>query len=524
MEAAVESLLGNIEKSGLLTPEQLTAARAAAEQAPTPVIVARNLIAQGLLTRWQATQLLGGRNLTSFVLGKYKLLELLGRGGMGNVYLAQHVAMNRRVALKLLSRSLDRDPVARERFFDEARAAASLDHPNIVRAYNIDSANDRHFMVMEYVDGRDLQRVVEEDGPLSYEAAADAIRQAADGLAHAHGRNMIHCDIKPANLLRNSQGVVKILDLGLARLTRNSDGKATGDEKELGTVDYMSPEQALGVSFDHRTDIYSLGCTLYFLLTGGPPFPEGTLHERIVKHQVEQPRSILEIRPSTPRSLVRICRKMMSKYPSERFESAAEVSRALTELKLQPELRRAVAIDENGLPVEDRPVGSLSATLRAQSARKSVFPAGVQALIIAASALTVLLLAVVGAVAVAALLRDTQGKPSPEPAVTSPRRPVGQVNSHLQPAAKPAEFELPSVEQRWEGVPTTAEAVPAPSGGFQAEQSPANMPAAAAQESPPSAEDKDGKSIGTATAPSPSAKSRQPKKGAKGSQEQRFTP
>ena len=166
-----------------------------------------------------------------------------------------------------------------ERFLGEARAIAALDHPNIVQAYSVDNDGDRYYIVMEYVDGLDLQRIVEDEGPLDFERAADYIRQAADGLAHAHARKMVHCDIKPSNLLVNQQGVVKILDMGLARLTTEGD-QAGGqpDEQVLGTVDYLAPEQALGgPDFDHRADIYSLGCTLYFLLTGHPPFPEGTL-------------------------------------------------------------------------------------------------------------------------------------------------------------------------------------------------------------------------------------------------------
>ena len=145
------------------------------------------------------------------------------------------------------------------------------------------------------VDGQDLQRLVELNGPLDFDHAADYIRQAAEGLAHAHARNLVHCDIKPSNLLVNNQGVIKILDLGLARLNQSDEPRgAAAGEPAFGTVDYMAPEQALETAnFDHRADIYSLGCTLYFLLTGHPPFPEGTLAQRIVKHQTQEPRDIL---------------------------------------------------------------------------------------------------------------------------------------------------------------------------------------------------------------------------------------
>jgi serine/threonine protein kinase len=239
-----------------------------------------------------------------------------------------------------------------ERFLAEARAIAALDHPNIVRAYNVDKEGDRYYLVMEYVDGRDLQRIVEEQGPLSYAVAADAVRQAADGLAHAHRRGMIHCDIKPSNLLVNNQGIVKILDMGLARLTRDAaDKTATPQDRQfLGTVDYMAPEQALGSeALDHRADIYSLGCTFYFLLTGHPPFPDGTLAQRIVKHQTQHPASIIAQRVDAPRNLVQICRKMMGIAPGDRYQSAEEVSRVLAAWDPKSSgLKRAAPLEEAG--------------------------------------------------------------------------------------------------------------------------------------------------------------------------------
>ena len=223
-----------------------------------------------------------------------------------------------------------KDRASLERFLAEARAVAALDHPNIVQAYNVDNEGDRYYIVMEYIDGLDLQRLVETKGPLEYGLAADYIRQAADGLAHAHDRNMVHCDIKPSNLLVNPQGVVKILDMGLSRLIEREGGGSRPDQRVLGSVDYLSPEQALGsADLDGRTDLYALGCTLYFLLTGHPPFPEGTLPERILKHQTQEPRDIREDRPDAPADLIDICVRMMAKRPADRIQSAAEVSRAL---------------------------------------------------------------------------------------------------------------------------------------------------------------------------------------------------
>ena len=197
---------------------------------------------------------------------------------------------------------------------------------------------------------------------MDYARAVDYIRQAADGLAHAHQRNMIHCDIKPSNLLVNEQGVVKILDLGLARLAdRQSRATSDKDDGILGSVDYLAPEQALdSPDFDHRADIYSLGCTLYFLLTGHPPFPEGLLHERLMKHQTQQPPSISKDRGDAPVELVALCERMMAKDPGDRPQSAEEISAALADwrpegsrVKRIPPLKVAQPIEEpaaEGLP------------------------------------------------------------------------------------------------------------------------------------------------------------------------------
>jgi len=352
-----ESFLEVLEKSKLLTAEQLAEARDAARETDDAKGLAETLVRQELLSRWQAEELLAQRS--SFYVGKYKLVDLLGRGGMGSVFFARHTTMNRPVALKIISERLGQDPASLERFFTEARAIAALNHPNIVHAYNVDNEGDRYYMVMEFVEGQDLQRMVEAEGPLDYARAADYIRQAADGLAHAHSRNMIHCDVKPANLLVSRQGVVKILDMGMARLVGRQKRERGGQEEGvLGTVDYLPPEQALeSPELDHRADIYSLGCTFYFLLTGHPPFPEGTLHERILKHQTQQPRSIVEHRPDAPSDLARICRKMMAKNPANRYQTAEEVAQLLAEW--QPpkwKLARAVPLDETRQPQEELPI------------------------------------------------------------------------------------------------------------------------------------------------------------------------
>jgi serine/threonine protein kinase len=285
-----------------------------------------------LLTEWQSEKLLAGKH-KGFMLGKYKLLRHLGKGGMSQVYLAEHTLMKRKVAIKVLPANRVEDSTYLERFRTEARAAAKLDDPNIVRAYDIDNDGKTHYIVMEYVDGQDLHLLVRDKGPLAYEKAADYIAQVARGLAHAHEMGLVHRDIKPANCLVDKHETVKLLDMGLARLIDDEASLTLeNNENVLGTADYLAPEQALNShKADARADIYSLGCTLYYLLTGHPPFPEGTISERLLKHQVEQAPSIFKDRPDAPSVLVNICNRMMAKRADERYQSAGEVAERLAE-------------------------------------------------------------------------------------------------------------------------------------------------------------------------------------------------
>jgi serine/threonine protein kinase len=342
MPKTVDDFLELLERSNLLKPTEFAKARELSADASDVAQFSKILVVNKIITPWQRGHLLQGR--TTFRLGNYRLITLLGRGGMGSVFLASHVVMNRKVALKFIPAKIARNPVALEGFLAEARTIASLDHVNIVRAYSVDNEGDRYYLVMEYVEGMDLQRAVEAFGPLEIEAAVDYIRQAADGLAHAHRRNMIHCDIKPSNLIvMELDGTVKILDMGLARLVQDKPGGSSpggANNQILGSVDYLAPEQALhSDDFNHRADIYALGCTLYFLLTGQPPFPTGTLAQRIVKHQTLDPEDVTHLRPEIPESLAAICRTMMAKNPADRYQTAEEVSDALSEW--QPEVPQA---------------------------------------------------------------------------------------------------------------------------------------------------------------------------------------
>ncbi len=264
---------------------------------------------------------------------RYRVLALVGSGGMGAVYKAEHRLMERLVALKVMAANLLGSPAMVERFHREVKAAARLSHPNIVTAHDAEQAGDLHLLVMEYVEGTDLARVVAERGPLPIGEACEYVRQAATGLQHAHEHGMIHRDIKPHNLMVTPQGTVKILDFGLARLAGDAGsqpGVGTAQGTVLGTVDYMAPEQADDAhQADIRSDIYSLGCTLYHLLSGRPPFPKGTLVQKIMAHTERQPTPLEELRPDLPPGLARIVERMMAKLPSQRFQTPAAVRIAL---------------------------------------------------------------------------------------------------------------------------------------------------------------------------------------------------
>lgn len=290
------------------------------------------LVRDGILTHFQAEQFLQGK-WRRFTIGKYKVLERLGSGGMGSVYLCEHKFMRRRVAVKVLPAAKADDPAALERFYREARAVAALDHPNIVRAYDIDQDEKLHFLVMEYVDGTSLQEIVKKHGQMDVTRAAHYLSQAAIGLQHAHQTaGLVHRDIKPGNILVDRNGVVKILDMGLARFFHDEEDILTKkyDENVLGTADYLAPEQALDShSVDIRADIYSLGATCYFILTGCTPFTEGTVAQKLIWHQTRQPKPIRQIRPEVPEGLAAIVEKMMSKNPADRYQSPADITTAL---------------------------------------------------------------------------------------------------------------------------------------------------------------------------------------------------
>lgn len=266
---------------------------------------------------------------------RYRIVRMLGQGGMGVVYQAEHKLMERPVALKVITSRLVSSDLAVERFRQEVRAAAKLSHRNIVTAFDAEQAGDMHFLVMEYIDGISLSGLVSRRKQLPVLHACNYVMQAAQGLQHAFQKGMVHRDIKPHNLMRTKRGTIKILDFGLARFATEADGASddpglTADFTALGTPDYMAPEQARDSKrADIRADLYSLGCTLYYLLVGQPPFPGGSSFEKVLGHCERQPKPISELRIDIPAEVIAIVDRLMAKNPDDRFQTPAGLVEAL---------------------------------------------------------------------------------------------------------------------------------------------------------------------------------------------------
>jgi serine/threonine-protein kinase len=329
---------------------------------------ATRLVQAGILTPFQARLILQGKH-KGFKLGPYRILNQIGAGGMGQVFLAEHVTMRRRIALKVLPPKQALDPASVERFYAEARAAAALDHPNVVHAYDVSCDRGTHFLVLEYIEGETLDRTLAVGGRLPVGEAVSYAVQAAAGLQHAHDKGVAHRDIKPANLLVGRDGLVKILDLGLAQFFEDSGTKlgtsASGNSDDVrGTTDYVAPEQLLGEATDHRSDIYNLGATLYHLLTGRPPF-EGTTAAKMLAHSLADAPRASEVCPDVPDPLADVVARMLAKAPADRYATAAEVVHALVPFvsapdragrrsgKLPPLAAAAVAESTAGLDVSE---------------------------------------------------------------------------------------------------------------------------------------------------------------------------
>ncbi len=328
-------VLQRLRDSQLVSDEQIEACRRAlGPLAADSAALLQELTRRGLLTQWQVDGLRAGR--VDFNLGKYRLLEPLGQGGMGTVYRAMHVALQRPVAVKTLVSKMLKDPGAVARFHREIQAIAALDHPNIVAAYDADCVGDTNFLVMEIVAGEDLDRLVKRSGSLPLGEACEYVRQAALGLQHAHERGLAHRDIKPSNLLltRTAEGVplIKLLDLGLARFAvASGDDGLTQTGQIMGTPDYIAPEQAHNSkNADIRSDIFSLGCTLYRLVTNRLPFPGENLMEKLLARVQRDAPPLSSLRAEVPAALTAVVARMLARDPAARYQTPADVAQALT--------------------------------------------------------------------------------------------------------------------------------------------------------------------------------------------------
>ncbi|MFC1596432.1 protein kinase [Planctomycetota bacterium] len=335
MPVTLEQFVENLIRSGLFTADELAAFQQGlpADRRPQkPQDLARELHKAGRLTKYQAALVYQGKT-EGLVLGDYVVLDEIGAGGMGQVFKAWRRDMERSVALKILSAKAMGSPEAVERFRREVKAAARLEHPNIVTAYDAGEAGGVHFLVMQYVEGKDLAHVLAERGPLPVEEAVDCVVQAARGLEYAHQQGIVHRDIKTANLLRDQRGTVKVLDMGLARIDppASSAGASapealTESGQVMGTYDYMAPEQAQDThAADHRADVYSLGCTLFRLLTDQKPYHGDTPIKTLLAHVQAPIPSVRELREEVSSELDGVVQKMLAKDPADRQQSMGEV-------------------------------------------------------------------------------------------------------------------------------------------------------------------------------------------------------
>ena len=332
---SVEEFLKTVIRSGLIQRDQLLLALRGfpAEQRHDTLALSEHLIKTGQLSRFQARKLLQGV-ARGLILASFQILSLIGKGGMGRVYLARDSRDGRLVALKILPPSKAR---AKERLLARISAAKmelsqKVSHPHLCRTFEAAEFHGVNYLAMEFIPGQTLSRLINTGGPLELPRAARLMAEVASGLEHAHQQGLVHRDLKPSNIMITPHDHAKVLDLGLALIQgEKADPSVTGGQGYVvGTMDYISPEQttnAMGV--DGRADIYSLGCTLYFTLTGRPPFPGGTSIEKIHRHRKEEPEPLLKLRPALPVPFVALVHQMMAKDPRLRFPSARAVEEKL---------------------------------------------------------------------------------------------------------------------------------------------------------------------------------------------------
>jgi serine/threonine protein kinase len=333
--ASVEEIVEILGKVPFLDPKQMEEVTGNLQLRFTePRALLDELVRRRWLTGFQRERLLDGQAV-ELQLGPYLISDRLGMGGMGEVFKARHQILDRVVALKITRKEVLKDPRNQQRFLREIQTTARLSHPNIVTAHDAARVGDIHFFAMEYVEGTDLGKLVRETGSLPVTRACDYIRQAALGLQHAYEQGLVHRDIKPSNLLVTADGSqVKISDMGLVRLDAGEEeGGLTETGAVIGTPDYLAPEQAVNSrAVDIRADLYSLGCTFYYLLTGRPPFPAGTPLEKLFKHVQDKPPPVRELRPEIPTAVQAVVEKLLAKKPEDRYQQPAQLAQVLEPL------------------------------------------------------------------------------------------------------------------------------------------------------------------------------------------------
>jgi serine/threonine-protein kinase len=366
--ASIDDLAAAIRQGHLLDDSHREQAEQLLARGGDPRGLARELVRLGWLTPFQVNELFLGRG-NSLTLGGYVLLDKLGEGGMGVVFKARHQNLGRIVAVKIIRKDHLTKPEAVRRFRREMRAVAQLDHPNLVRAFDADDIDGRHFLVMEFVEGVTLSRRVKDQGPLAPALACHYIHQAALGLQHAFERGLIHRDIKPSNLILTkahggaSAAVVKVLDLGLARFgcefeSLGSSTDLTREGMAIGTADFMAPEQSQDAhAVDIRADVYSLGCTLYFLLSGRPPFPGGSVVDKMLRHRYDTPPRLSAFQAAISPCLLEVLDQLLAKEPANRFQTPAEVAQALGEPDAMiGEIAGFTPVQAARAPIDESPV------------------------------------------------------------------------------------------------------------------------------------------------------------------------
>jgi serine/threonine protein kinase len=328
--ASVEELLELIRRSGVIEEIKLAdfLHRHEPDEGLDPRACADDMVRDGVMTNFQAEQFLLGK-WRGFTIGKYKLLERIGIGGMGQVFLCEHMHLKRRAALKVLPPAKAEQPAALGRFYREARAAAALQHPNVVRTHDIDQDGEFHFIVMDYIEGPNLLDLVKRFGALDVGRASSYVHQIAQALDFAFRNRIIHRDVKPGNVLIDRIGVARLLDLGLARFLNDHTDQLTlkyDDKIVLGTADYVAPEQILNShAVDTRADIYALGATFYYLLAGHPIFPTGSVSQKLLWHRMKEPANIRDVRADVPEGLATIVMRMLAKDPKDRYQTPAQL-------------------------------------------------------------------------------------------------------------------------------------------------------------------------------------------------------